>query len=91
MKWVIFVNNMVCPLLLLLGKKGKKHDKSYKNYNHKKYKKNTEPTLLNPMIFILKRKMLLKNMINRNQVKANVLTMVNLDTTVKTVSKNLVN
>ena len=23
MKWVIFVNNMVCPLLLLPGKKGK--------------------------------------------------------------------
>ena len=23
MKWVIVLNNMVCPLLLLLGKKGK--------------------------------------------------------------------
>ena len=29
---------MVCPLLLLPGKKGKKHDKSHKNYSHKKYK-----------------------------------------------------
>ena len=41
--------------------KGKKHDKSHKNYSHKKYfKKNTEPTLLNPMIFMLKGKMFLK-------------------------------
>ena len=39
MKCVIFVNNMVCPLLLIPGKKGKKHDKIHKNYNHKKYKK----------------------------------------------------
>ena len=39
MKWAIFANNMVCPLLLLPGKKGKKHDKSHKNYSHKKYKK----------------------------------------------------
>ena len=42
MKWVIFVNNMVCPLLLLPGKKGKnmirvtkiiaiKNTKKYKN------------------------------------------------------------
>ena len=42
MKWVIFVNNMVCPLLLLLGKKEKnmikvtkiiaiKYIKKYKN------------------------------------------------------------
>ena len=52
--------------------------------------KNTEPTLLNLMIFMLKRKIFLKNMINKNQVKANVLTVVNLDTTVKIVNKNLV-
>ena len=52
--------------------------------------KNIEPILLNPMIFILNRKMFLKNMINRNQVKANVLTMVNLDTIVKTANTNLV-
>ena len=39
MKWVIFVNNMVCSLLLLPSKKEKKCDKSHQNYNHKKYKK----------------------------------------------------
>ena len=33
MKWVIFVNNMVCPLLLLPGKKKK-------SYGHKKFKTN---------------------------------------------------
>ena len=65
--------------------KGKKHDKS-----HKKYKKNTKTTLLNLMISMLKRKMFLKNMIHKGQVKVNVLTVVNLDTLVKTVKKNLV-
>ena len=40
--------------------KGKKHDKSHKSYSHKKYKS----TLLNLMIFMLKRKLFLKNMIN---------------------------
>ena len=38
--------------------------------------KNIEPTMLNLMIFMLKRKMLLKDMINRN-----------LDITIKIVSK----
>ena len=52
--------------------------------------KNTEPTLLNPMIFMLKGKMFLKSMINRSQVNVNALTMVNLDTSVKIVNKNLV-
>ena len=52
--------------------------------------KNTKPTLLNPMISMLKRKMFLKNMINKNQVKVNALTVVNLDTTVKIVNKNMV-
>ena len=52
--------------------------------------KDTEPTLLNLMISILKRNMLLKDMINRNQVKANALTMVNLDTLEKIANKNLV-
>ena len=52
--------------------------------------KNTKPTLLNPMIFMLRRKMFLKDVINRDQVKENVLTVVNLDTTVKIVIKNLV-
>ena len=61
--------------------KGKKHDKSYKKY---------KPTLLNLMISMLKRKMFLKNMINKDQVKVNVSIVVNLDTSVKTVNKNLV-
>ena len=52
--------------------------------------KNEKPTLLNLMIFMLKRKMFLETMINRNQVKVNALTMVNLDTTVKIANKNLV-
>ena len=42
------------------------------------------------MISMLRRKMYLKDMINRDQVKVNALTVVNLDTLVKTVSKNLV-
>ena len=67
--------------------KGKKIDKSHKSYSHKKYK-NT--TLLNPMIFMLKRKMFLKNMIRKGQVKVNVLTVVNLDALVKIANKNLV-
>ena len=50
--------------------------------------KDTEPTLLNLMIFMLRRKMFLKNMLNKDQVKVNVLTVVNLDTLVKTVKKN---
>ena len=52
--------------------------------------KNTKPTLLNPVIFMLKRKMFLENMINRDQVKVNVLTVENLDIIVKIVNKNLV-
>ena len=52
--------------------------------------KNTKTTLLNLMISMLRRKMYLKDMINRDQVKVNALTVVNLDTLVKTVSKNLV-
>ena len=50
--------------------------------------KNT--TMLNLIIFMLKRKMFLKNMIHKGQVKVNVLTMVNLDILVKTANKNLV-
>ena len=52
--------------------KRKKHDKSHKSYSHKKYKKykkiqkkKKKKTLLNLMIFMLKRKMFLKNMINK--------------------------
>ena len=70
--------------------KGKKHDKSHKNYSHKKYKKNTKTTLLNLMIFMLKRKMFLKSMINKGQVKVNVLIVVNLVILVKIAIKNLV-
>ena len=43
------------------------------------------------MIFMLKRKMFLKNMINKGQVKVNVLIVVNLDILVKIANKNLVN
>ena len=84
MKWVISVNNMVCLVLVLLGKRVKNMIKAIKNI------KNTETTLLNPMISMLRRKMLLKDMKNKDQEKVNVLIMVNLDTLVKTVKKNLV-
>ena len=84
MKCVIFLNNMVCPPIAPSRQKG--HDKS-----HKKYKKNTKATLLNLMIFMLKRKMFLKNMINRNQVNANALIVVNPETIARIVNKNLVN
>ena len=88
MKWVIFVNNMVCPLLPLLGKNRKNMTKVTK-INAIKNIKNTEITLLNRKI-IIRRNMFLKNMLNRDQVKVNVLTMVNLGTSAKTVRKNLV-
>ena len=64
MKWVIFVNNMVCPLLLIPGKKGRNMIKVTKVIIIKNIK-NTKTTLLNLMIFMLKRKMFLKNMINK--------------------------
>ena len=80
---------MVCLLLLLPGKKGKNMIKVTKIIAIKNIK-NEKPTLLNLMIFMLKRKMFLETMINRNQVKVNALTMVNLDTTVKIANKNLV-
>ena len=89
LKWVIFVNNMVWLLLLLPSKRVKNMIKVTKIIAIK-YIKNTEPTLLNLMIFMQKRKMFLKNMINRNQVKVNALTVENLDITVKIVNKNLV-
>ena len=89
MKWVISVNNMVYPLLLLPGKRVKNMIKFTKIIAIKNIK-NTKPTLLNLMISMLKRKMFLKSMLNRDQVKANALTVVNLDTTVKIVNKNLV-
>ena len=89
MKWVISVNNIVCPLSLLLGKRVKNMIKFTKIIAIKNIK-DTEPTLLNLMISILKRNMLLKDMINRNQVKANALTVVNLGTLEKIANKNLV-
>ena len=52
--------------------------------------KNKEITLLNLMNFMLRRKMFLKNMLNKDQVKVNVLTVENLNILVKTVKKNLV-
>ena len=51
--------------------------------------KNTKTTLLNLMISML-RKMFLKDIINKDLVKVNALTVVNLDTLVKIVRKNLV-
>ena len=90
MKWIISMNNMVCPLLLLLGKRVKNMIKFTKIIAIKNIK-DTEPTLLNLMISILKRNMLLKDMINRKQVKVNALIVVNLDTTARIVNKNLVN
>ena len=86
MKWVIFVNNMVCPLLLLPVKKGKNMIKVTKVTAIKNIE-NT--TLLNLMIFMLKRKMFLKNMIHKGQVKVNALIVVNLDILIKTANKNL--
>ena len=84
MKWEISMNNMVCLLLLLPGKKVKNMIKAIKNI------KNTKITLLNLMISMLRRKMFLKNMLNKDQVKVNVLTVANLDTSVKTVKKNMI-
>ena len=53
MKWVIYVNNMVYPLLLLPDKRVKNMIKFTKIITIK----NTKPTWLNLMIFMLKRKM----------------------------------
>ena len=90
MKWVIFVNNMACPLLLLPGKKGKNMIKATKIITIKNIK-NTKTTLLNLMIFMLKRKMFPKDMINKCQVKVNVLTVENLIILAKIAIKNLLN
>ena len=75
------------PLLLLLGKKGKNMIKVTKVIAIKNLK---NKTLLNLMIFMLKRKMFLKNMIHKGQVKVNVLTVVKLDILIKTANKNVV-
>ena len=89
MKWVIFVNNMVCSLLLLPSKKEKNVIKVTKIITIKNIK-NTKTTLLNLVIIMLKRKIFLKNMINKGQVKVNVSTLVNLVILVKIAIKNLV-
>ena len=86
MKWVISVNNMVHPLLLIPSKKGKNMIKVTKIIAIK----NTKTTLLNLMIFMIKGKMFLKNMINKAQIKVNVLTVENVVISVKIVIKNLV-
>ena len=52
--------------------------------------KNKKTTLLNLMIFILKRKMFQKDMTNKAQVKVNVLTVENPVISVEIVTKNLV-
>ena len=67
--------------------KGKKHDKPHKNYGHKKYKKYIT-NFVKPNDFYAKKKNVSKNMINKDQEKENVLTVVNLDTTVKIENKN---
>ena len=53
--------------------------------------KNKKTTLINLMIIMLKRKMFLKTMINKGQVKVNVLIVENLVILVKIAIKNLVN
>ena len=89
MKMGKFCDNMVCLPLLLPGKKGKNMIKVTKIMAIKNIK-NKKTTLLNLMIFILKRKMFQKDMINKAQVKVNVLTVENLVISVKIVIKNLV-
>ena len=64
------MNNIVCPLLLIPGKKGKNMIKVTKIIAIKNIK-NTKVILLNLMIFMLKRKMFPKNMINKASVKVN--------------------
>ena len=78
------------PLLLLLGKKGKNMIKVTKVIAIKNLK-NTKTVLLNLMISMLRRKMYLKDMINRDQVKVNALTVENLVISVRIAIKNLVN
>ena len=71
--------------------KGKKYDKSHKNYSHKKYIKYKNNSIKSNDFYAKNKKMFLKDMIKKGQVKVNVLTVVNLDILVKTVKKNLVN
>ena len=88
MKWVISVNNMVYPPLPLPGKKGIRNMiRSIKIINIKYIK----DVLLNLIIFMIKRKMFIRIMINRNLVKEIVSIVENLVTLVKIANKNLVN
>ena len=80
MKWVIFVNNMVYPQLLLPGKRVKNIIKATKII------KNTKQ-----IISKLKRKMFRKNMLTKNLEKVNVSIVENLVILVKTANRNLVN
>ena len=82
------MNNMVCPLLPLLGKNRKNMTKVTKIKAIKNIK-NTEIILSNLMIFMLKRKMFQKNMINKVPVKVNVSTVENRVISVRTVIRNL--
>ena len=68
--------------------KGKKHNKSHKIIAIKNIK-NTKIILSNLMIFMLKRKMFQKNMINKAPVKVNVLTVENQVISISTVIRNL--
>ena len=78
------------PLLPTPSKKGKNMTRVTKIIAIKNIK-NTKIILSNLMIFMLKRKMFLKNMINKCQEKVNVLTAENLVISVKIAIKNLVN
>ena len=89
MKWLFFVNNMVRLLLPLPDKKGKNMTRVTKIIAIKNIK-NTKIILSNLMIFMLKIKMFQKNMINKSQVKVNVLTVENLVISVKIAIRNLV-
>ena len=75
------------PLIAPSRQKGKKHDKGHKSYSHKKYRKYN---FVKPNDFYAKKKMFLKNMIHKGQVKVNILIVVNLDILIKTANKNLV-
>ena len=82
---------MVYLLLPLPGKKEKVNMIRFSKVISIKSIKDTEPTLLNPMIFMLKTKLFFESMINRDQVKVSALTVANLAISVKTVTKSLVN
>ena len=65
MKWEISVNNMVCLLLFLLGKKIKKHNKSHKKYKKYKYRNN----FVKPNDFYAKKKNVSKKYVKQRSGK----------------------